>query len=137
MNSIKSIESDGNLKVESQTSMSTNEFILNEAIKQRNNLVEEFKKIKSNVNPLILIQLPDKNVDDDIKNEVIKILDDNFNVNTDNGKLAIYLSENKENLDTISKNDDQVEVMIFKQAIALGGIAQEHQFWCYFVITKV
>jgi type III restriction enzyme len=34
--------------------------------------------------------------------------------------LAIYLSEDKQNLENISKNDNAVEVLIFKQAIALG-----------------
>ena len=34
--------------------------------------------------------------------------------------MAIYLSEDKQNLENISKNDNAVEVLIFKQAIALG-----------------
>ncbi len=40
----------------------------------------------------------------------------------DNGKLAIYLSDkdNKVNLENIEKNTNEVEVLIFKQAIALG-----------------
>jgi len=34
--------------------------------------------------------------------------------------LAIYLSEGKRNLENISKNGNEAEVLIFKQAIALG-----------------
>ncbi|MEK0337872.1 MAG: hypothetical protein QQN41_10615, partial [Nitrosopumilus sp.] len=38
----------------------------------------------------------------------------------DNGRLAVYLADDKENLSAITKYDSPVEVMIFKQAIALG-----------------
>ena len=34
--------------------------------------------------------------------------------------MGIYLSENKRNLENISKNENEVEILIFKQAIALG-----------------
>ena len=34
--------------------------------------------------------------------------------------MAIHLSENKKNLENISKNENEVEILIFKQAIALG-----------------
>ena len=34
--------------------------------------------------------------------------------------MAVYLSEDKRNLENISRNDNEVEVLLFKQAIALG-----------------
>src|SRR5690606_27181523 len=37
-----------------------------------------------------------------------------------NGKLAVWLSGKKSNLEDISKPDNMVEVLLFKQAIALG-----------------
>ena len=37
-----------------------------------------------------------------------------------NGKLAVWLSGEKSNLEDISKPDNMVEVLLFKQAIALG-----------------
>ena len=45
-----------------------------------------------------------------------------FGYTTENGRLAIYLSDkdNKINLENIEKNENEVEDMIFKQAIALG-----------------
>ncbi len=98
-----------------------NEFIISEALKKREQLAKEFASLASNVNPLMLIQLPDKRAGiDDLKDETIGILKAKHDITVENGKLAIWLSEDKKNRDTIGINDDNVEVMIFKQAIALG-----------------
>jgi len=99
----------------------TNEFIISEALKKRKQLVEEFASLSSNVNPLMLIQLPDKSPrTQNLKDDIIAILKNKHDITVENGKLAIYLSEDKQNLNTISINDDKVDVMIFKQAIAIG-----------------
>jgi type III restriction enzyme len=55
-----------------------------------------------------------------LKDEIIGILKAKHDITVENGKLAIWLSEDKQNRDTISINDDKAEVMIFKQAIAIG-----------------
>ena len=57
---------------------------------------------------------------EDKKEEIEDLLNREFKINTDNGRLAIYLSEDKRNLENISKNGNEAEVLIFKQAIALG-----------------
>jgi len=100
----------------------TEAMVLDEALKKRSEIFREYKDAGLNINPLLLIQLPDRKTlqEDLIKNEVIQLLKDKYNITTENGKLAIYLSEEKENLENISKNDQETEVMIFKQAIALG-----------------
>lgn len=101
----------------------SDEFILKEALKKRTELKQEFVKIeKDDINPLLLIQLPDNNSLDftNKKEEIEELLAKKFNLTTDNGKLAVYLSEDKRNLENISKNDNEVEVLLFKQAIALG-----------------
>ena len=58
----------------------------------------------------------------DRKDQVIKLLDSRFGINTNNGELAIYLSDkdNKVNLENIEKNENEVEILIFKQAITVG-----------------
>ncbi len=98
------------------------ELILKSALQKRIDLKKKLEKEESNVNPLLLIQLPDtkKGVPD--KKEDIENLLAKFGYTTKNGKLAIYLSEkdNKINLANIEKNENEVEVMMFKQAIALG-----------------
>lgn len=78
------------------------------------------------INPLLLIQLPNDNSenltadDTKVKDEVIATLDA-YGINTNNGKLAIWLSgEKTDNLDVIDSPNDPTEVLLFKQAIALG-----------------
>ena len=100
----------------------TENFILNEAINKRHVLLDSYKKENKKINPLLLIQLPDRKTgeEDRLKTEIEVFLKKKHNISIDNGKLAIYLSEDKQNLENISKNDNAVEVLIFKQAIALG-----------------
>lgn len=111
----------GAVGVRSNAAESTNEFVIRCAVEKRAELQKIFDAIGSNVNPLMLIQLPDRQQGiEDVKDEVMQILKDNHGMTVENGRLAIYLSENKENLENITKNESPVEVMIFKQAIALG-----------------
>jgi len=113
----------GDIKVQSDAEESTNEFVIRTALEKRNELDKQFSEENSSVNPLMLIQLPDRRQGQmDFKDEIIDILKDNHNITIENGRLAIYLSgdDNKKNLATIRKKDCPVEVMIFKQAIALG-----------------
>jgi len=111
----------GDVKVKSDAEESTNEFVIRKALEEREELAKLFENEGSNVNPLMLIQLPDRRHGQmDFKDEIIDILKDNHDITVDNDRLAVYLSEDKENLATITRNDSPVEVMIFKQAIALG-----------------
>jgi type III restriction enzyme len=111
----------GEFEVSSSAAKSTNEIVIKAALQKRQELQTALKSVGSNVNPLTLIQLPDRRQGaEDIQDEVIHILKDNYSITTANGKLAIYLSEDKANLENITKNDGEAEVMIFKQAIALG-----------------
>jgi type III restriction enzyme len=109
------------LFVKSTGDEGTDEFVLRMAIEKREELAKAYQEIGVNINPLLLIQLPDKQQGEaDFKDEVVKILEKNHKITVKNGKLAIYLSEDKTNLENITRNDSEVEVMIFKQAIALG-----------------
>ncbi|OGG41189.1 hypothetical protein A2118_00325 [Candidatus Kaiserbacteria bacterium GWA2_50_9] len=101
---------------------SADELVLESALKKRIELQKKLEAEDSGVNPLLLIQLPDamQGVSDK-KDEIIALLK-KFGYTIENGRLAIYLSDkdNKINLANIEKNENEVEVMIFKQAIALG-----------------
>ena len=101
----------------------TDELIIKTALEKRQQLKNYYEQENSNINPLVLIQLPDSRKGMlDRKDEIIKLLSSRFDINTDNGKLAIYLSDktDKINLENIEKNTNDVEVLIFKQAIAVG-----------------
>lgn len=100
----------------------TDILVLEDALKKRAKLQNIYQKIGKNINPLILIQLPDRRTqeEDALMNKIIEHLDKDHSITTENNKLAIYLSEQKENLKNIAKNDHEAQILIFKQAIALG-----------------
>ncbi|HSW97381.1 MAG TPA: DEAD/DEAH box helicase family protein [Candidatus Saccharimonadales bacterium] len=101
---------------------SADELVIGQALKKRDELVALYKKFDATINPLVLIQLPDQNKSlINKKEDVLKILKDKFKITEENGKLAVWLSEEKtETLANIEKNDNEVEVLVFKQAPALG-----------------
>jgi type III restriction enzyme len=111
----------GEIGIASSAAESTNEIVIKTAIEKRNYLHNSMQVAGINVNPLMLIQLPDRRQGvEDVQEDIVQILKENHSIAAENGKLAIYLSEDKTNLENIKKNDSEVEVMIFKQAIALG-----------------
>jgi len=111
--------------------------IIEEALKKREELKKLYKKEGSNINPLVLVQLPDSKASlISKKDEIIDILKKQ-GITEQNGKLAIWLSEEKtENLANIEKNDDDAEVLVFKQAIALGWDCPRAQILVIFRESK-
>ena len=98
------------------------EIVVEAGLKKRVELAKLYEAENSGVNPLMLIQIPDNRKGlIDKKDAVIQLLG-KYGITTENGRLAIYLSDkdNKINLENIEKNENEVEVMIFKQAIAVG-----------------
>jgi type III restriction enzyme len=118
----KEISVNPSLVAEKLEGKGSDEFILENALKKRKSLKHLFERIGKDINPLLLIQLPDRTAIDfsDKQTEIEELLAKKFNITTDNGKLGVYLSEDKRNLENISKQNNEVEVLIFKQAIALG-----------------
>lgn len=102
-------------------SKDSDELVIEQGLKKREQLASLFKKEKAEINPLMLIQLPDKHAELlDKKDDIVEILRKK-GITENNGKLAIWLSEDKsDTLPNIEKQDNEVEVLIFKQAIALG-----------------
>jgi len=92
-----------------------------EELKKRYENLFENGEIKNRIVPLTLIQIPNSTYGEEKKESVIKFLEQH-NITTDNGKLAIWLSEdviNKES-DTLLPLDSKVEYLIFKMAIDTG-----------------
>lgn len=77
------------------------------------------EKEGSLVNPLVVIQLPNAEEGEDKKATVVEFLKEK-DITIENGKLAIWLDGIYENLDNISDNTNNVEFLIFKQAIDTG-----------------
>jgi len=107
-----------------QDGRSLNQVLLDEALKKRKELVEAYRNLGININPLLLIQLPndsktESSLDKQIIDEVESYLDAK-GISTQNNKLAVWLSNTKTNLDGIEEKNSITEVLLFKQAIALG-----------------
>lgn len=94
--------------------------ILNMAYDKRLKLKTLLEHGKANINPLVLVQMPNAEAGE----EKIKIVRDFLRakgINEDNGKLAIWLSGNQsDNLSGIAAPDNEIEFLIFKQAVAMG-----------------
>ncbi|KKT21854.1 MAG: hypothetical protein UW05_C0001G0001, partial [Candidatus Giovannonibacteria bacterium GW2011_GWC2_43_8] len=108
--------------IKSDLAGSTDEIVLREALKKREELVRAYKAEGVAVNPLLLIQLPNRigQAEEDRQTIIVRTLNDKHGISVENGKLAFYISENKENSENISRNDNEAEVLIFKQAVAHG-----------------
>lgn len=102
------------------------EILLEQALSKRNELKATYEELGSKINPLLLIQLPndtsDANTVDDQKyiDSMLQNLEHRYGITVNNHRLAVWLSGRKENVDDIEKADNMVEVLLFKQAIALG-----------------
>jgi len=116
---------------------SSDDIVIEEAIKKREELIKLYKKEKTNINPLLLIQLPDSKGNLlNKKDDVVEILRKK-GITEENGKLAIWLSEDKsDTLPNIEKSDNEVEILIFKQAIALGWDCPRAQILVIFRESK-
>ena len=93
------------------------EYLLEKALKKQNELVSSFAARNANVNPLIVVQLP--NNSDAILDSVISWFESQH-ISIENGTLAVWLSDRHDNLEGIEKNDGKQIAVIIKQAVATG-----------------
>ncbi|MBA4320651.1 MAG: restriction endonuclease subunit R, partial [Flavobacterium sp.] len=109
-------------KIKTELSRGSEDLVIKQALKKREEILQSYKKENTDINPLILIQLPDRigSLEDEMRIRVESILKDKYKISTDNGKLAIWLSGEHINKENVEKHNSDVEVLIFKQAIALG-----------------
>lgn len=120
----KGVNLNPGIKPEDQATQELDYYLLDEALKKRNELAEKYQAEGSEINPLLIIQLPNDSqketaLDRDYKEKLIGALKER-NITTNNHKLAVWLSKEKENLEDIENHDNITEVLLFKQAIALG-----------------
>lgn len=97
--------------------------LLELAFNKRLDLQKEYKELGLEINPLVLVQLPNddharKETLDKSKLEIVKDFLRDKGVNEKD--IAIWLSDKKENLEEIEENDSLVSFLIFKQAAATG-----------------
>lgn len=101
------------------------EVVINAALDKRDELAKKYEEQGININPLLLIQLPNTSKETmsalDLQDkDIIEDILTKRGLRYANGELAIWLSDDKKNLENIEKPNSQVKALIFKQAIALG-----------------
>lgn len=99
------------------------EMLLELAYNKRQELVELYKNIGAEVNPLVLIQLPN---DDQATKETVGttkqaiVLEYLKRKGVKESEIAVWLSKEKENLEDLEKSNSPVSFLLFKQAAATG-----------------
>lgn len=99
--------------------ITSQDLVLKAAYQKRLELEKMYAKEKAEVNPLVLIQIPTGERGNEKRKSIEKFLAEK-DVALDNGKLAVWLSEEKVNLEILENNISEVEFLIFKQAIDTG-----------------
>ena len=95
--------------------------VLELALKKRNNLADLYKKEGVDVNPLLMIQLPNDDSatqEEETKKEVVLRLLKEEKV--DENKVAIWLNKEKILLENITIHNNDIDILLFKQAPATG-----------------
>ena len=103
---------------------SADELVIETALAKSTELAKLYKQHDISVNPLILVQLPSDSektsaLDTSVREEVEQQFA-NHGITYENGKLAVWLADDKQNLELIENNHSDVEVLIFKDAVAVG-----------------
>lgn len=95
--------------------------VLEKAYLKRIELQDLFNEIGVDINPLVLIQIPNAEEGEKKVEAIINFLSEK-DITESNGRLAIWLHNypSSENLDGISINNNPVQFLIFKQAIDTG-----------------
>ncbi|QQR51995.1 DEAD/DEAH box helicase family protein [bacterium] len=103
---------------------SADSIVLEAALAKRTELAELYKKSNIAINPLLLVQLPSESektstLDKSVREEVENLLS-GHGITYESGNLAVWLADDKQNLALIEKNQSEVDVLIFKEAVAVG-----------------
>lgn len=101
--------------------MGTDVDLLDAALNRRKRLKTAYKKEGADVNPLLLVQVPNARpgAASNPEDYATGLLADR-GYTTRKGNLAVWLSDKRENREEIELNESAVDVLIFKEAIALG-----------------
>jgi len=101
-----------NISVDDQVS-----YLLERALEKQRMLRAEYSQHDIQVNPLIIIQLPNKS--DALLDSIERYLERN-GITYENNQLAIWLSDRKQNLEEIEEPNAEPVAVIIKQAVATG-----------------
>lgn len=101
-----------NISVDSQVA-----YLLDKAIAKQRELRADFLRRERDINPLIVVQIPNKS--EVLQDNVERYLESQ-QVTYENGQLAVWLSDKKQNLEEIEEPNATPIAVIIKQAVATG-----------------
>ncbi|OGU97224.1 MAG: hypothetical protein A2330_01350 [Ignavibacteria bacterium RIFOXYB2_FULL_36_7] len=116
-------QTEEDLKQKAIKKLDQDEMLLELAYAKRQELIDLYKKLGVDVNPLVLIQLPNddqanKETSDTTKQTIV--LEYLKRKGVKNDEIAVWLSKEKENLEDLEKTNSPVSFLLFKQAAATG-----------------
>lgn len=116
------IQTEEEIKQLENKEYSEDEIMLELAFKKRLELKKYYEDLELDINPLVLIQLPsdEKEKEDVASNKKDMVLSFLKQKGVKENEIAIWLSNEKKNLELIEKNNNEVNFMIFKVAPATG-----------------
>lgn len=103
--------------------MDQDEILLELAYQKREELLSFYKTLDLDINPLVLVQLPN---DDRATSETSNINKQDIVINylkkkgVPESQIAIWLSEDKVNLEDVERINSPISFLLFKQAVATG-----------------
>lgn len=100
------------VETESQTS-----FLLEKAYAKQRELRAEFAKRDVDINPLMIVQIPDKS---ELLQDEVERWFETQGITYENQQLAVWLDKQHENLDNITDENAKQIAVIIKQAVATG-----------------
>lgn len=92
-------------------------YLIDKAIAKQQELRSAFLQRKVGVNPLIIVQIPNKS---DTLLERVEEYFETKGITYENNQLAVWLSDKKQNLEDISEPEAEPVAVIIKQAVATG-----------------
>ena len=93
------------------------DFLLERAYQKQRNLRAAFLNLHRNINPLIIVQIPNKS---EVLQDEVERWFEQQGVTYENRQLAVWLSDRHENLENIDNNSAEPVAVIIKQAVATG-----------------
>lgn len=103
--------------------MDQDEILLELAYQKREELLKYYKELDLDINPLVLIQLPNDDkatteTSNTNKQEIVTNYLKKKGVSENN--IAVWLSEDKINLEDVERSNSSISFLLFKQAVATG-----------------
>ena len=92
-------------------------FLLEKAYAKQRELRSEFAKRDVNINPLIIVQIPDKS---QLLQDEVERWFETQGITYENQQLAVWLDKQHENLENITEQNSKQIAVIIKQAVATG-----------------